>query len=303
MDRFMHKRLKATFILVLFTLCLLAVPVKADPGVTYMDAETIDAHAILVTWSDDPMAEGYLIYRMYHGYIAEVPEDINEYLDIGLNSHTHYGYQVESLIDGKIYYAQHPDVGEWTLDPPGEINSLSWYKLPKATSPDFLGIELSWTPMQDVESYEVFARIGDVGEYSKWAETTNSEAVAAFSAPVIGTRYWFKVRAIATYFSVEMNEYYLFDGPFGPPASISVPGDLSKMLKTQDLFDRLEYLSTPDPYQIVDPSIHKSFSTATPSPTPFKSFPKLIITKPPKLVMPTTKRFIPPIRQLKPIRP
>lgn len=301
MHRLIIKRFIIIIIMVLFILSLLTDWVKADlvpdytgAGPDWIDAEPIDEHSVLVTWADAPLAQGYRVYRAYTGNIAEVAANVHEYLDTGLSAGILYIYQVASLIDGQAYWANHPDEGAWTVNIPTEITSLDYYSVKVDGGHEYLKIDLYLAAAEDIYEYDVHYRIGDIGEYMPYSMTSDNEVPFVTALPILETRYWFKVRAYTEFYSVEFdNEYYVL-APFCTPVSITVPGYFKQLLKTPNLLESLQYISTPKP---------KIFFTVTPSPKPFKKFPELTTTKPLPLVTTTPKPFIPPNLQIKPIRP
>ena len=301
MVRFMCRRFRTIIIMVLFCLSLLYVQVKAGPGSTFIEAQTIDAHSILVTWSDDPLAEGYRVFRNNFEPVADVEVDVNEYLDTGLENRKHYYYRVASLIGGEVKLTDQISALAWTVDAPAEVTPLSWYTEKDSNNKDHLVINLTWTPVEDVDGYEVFARIGDIGEYSDWRDTIENNLLAGFFPEEIETRYWFKVRARVAYYLLEDNEYGGYFSAFSPEASITVPGftfeqedQLSiwwDLMKPKEKLDPEDFeISIPSkPWETLVPSHKKYLFKPTSNPDNVTS-PPLTTTRRPQLVMPITTK-------------
>lgn len=153
-----------------------------NPGVIDADAEPVSATSVRVFWEDDPLAEGYRVYRTDAGVIAEVAEDVNEYLDTGLTPGVPYYYGVISLAGGKEYWMNTPDFGAMPLDAPGEVTILAMRKV-SGGNHTRLEIDLTWTPVSLYTKYEVYARAGANNVYNFMQYEDSNAATVSFPMP------------------------------------------------------------------------------------------------------------------------
>lgn len=218
-----------------------------NPGVIDADAEPVSATSVRVFWEDDPLAEGYRVYRTDAGVIAEVAEDVNEYLDTGLTPGVPYYYGVISLAGGKEYWMNTPDFGAMPLDAPGEVTILAMRKVSGGNHAR-LEIDLTWTPVSLYTKYEVYARAGVNNVYNFMQYEDSNAATVSFPMPDETRTYWFKVRILYEGFYVQEYDYYMSrNGPFSPEASATWY-ELSAWKPIFDLLWRVRVWPWEDPY-------------------------------------------------------
>ncbi|MHC1787501.1 MAG: hypothetical protein AB9880_10610 [Christensenellales bacterium] len=217
------RRMLVLFLLALAMLALGAEPALADPYPSNVQATPVDATSILITWDLNTWAQGYRIHRTNTGIIAQVPADVNAYLDTGLAPGLPYVYMVASVVDGKDYWYGGATPMAMPMDAPAGITSLAWRTQADYDNKLLLMIDAGWPPLAGVNGYELFARVGDAGEYTQWTEMIENAVTAGFSLPAEPTRYWFKVRGYISFYTPESDEYQYFTGPFSAEASIEVP--------------------------------------------------------------------------------
>jgi len=288
-------------VVVIVALALIpASPARADPYPTNVQAVPVDATSILITWGGNEWAQSYRIHRTNTGIIAEVPADVNSYLDTGLTPGLPYVYMVASVVDGHDYWYTGLTPIVMPLDAPGAITSLSWHTVTDYINQVHLGIELAWTPVQGVIGYEIFAMIEGEGGYEQWTETVESDVMAGFFLPSQPTRYWFKVRACNENYIPESDEYMYFTGPFSPEAYIDVPAIPTQFQKMPvSLFPlapltRLRLKPTVPPWTIVHPiELDLVISTPVPVTTFRQIIPGVVIPTP--TPTPTVQRLNPGI--------
>lgn len=288
--------------LVILTALLLAgsVPARADPYPTNVKAEPVDATSVLITWGGNEWAQGYRIHRTNAGIIAEVPADVNSYLDTGLTPGIPYVYMVASVVDGQDHWYTGATPIVMPLDAPAAITSLSWETVTDYNNQVHLGIQLAWTPVPGVIGYEVFAMVEGEGRYEQWTETVESDVLAGFFLPSEPTRYWFKVRACKENYIPESDEYMYFTGPFSPEAFIDVPAISSQLQKLPvtlfplDPFARLRTKPTVPPLEAVQ-RLDPGLVLFTPALTIRPLAPRLLAPTPTPSPTPTLQRFNPMI--------
>lgn len=234
-----------------FTLAVcLSAGAQDTPGTIYADAEAVSATSVRIFWADDPLAEGYRVYRSGSGVVAEVAENINEYLDTGLTPGIPYYYGVASMVGGEEYWMHHPDFGAMPLDAPEQITILALRKVLYGTQPR-LEVDLTWTPVSLCTGYEVYARAGENNEYNFMQDTENNGATISFPLPEEAKTYWFKVRIFYDGYYVQEYDYYLHrTGPFSPEVSATWH-NLEIKKPIFDLFWHVRVWPWEDPYHAV----------------------------------------------------
>jgi len=207
------------------------------------------------------------------------------YIDTGLTAGTMYWYKALAykIVNGAIYDGPFSDpmAGmpmDVALDAP-VVTSLAWRTAPDGNNTPFLAIDLTWTPVNNAVGYEVFARVGNAGDYQQWTETSQCDVLAGFLLPEQPTRYWLKVRAYTGFTDPPTNELLYLTGPFSPEVYIDVPA-----------------LTTPQPITMLPPftlePILPSVTPGTPVPvaTPRRVTIHLITASPPPTPQPVTRR-------------
>lgn len=207
-----------------------------------------------------------------------------------------------------VYICPPPDetAPESPLDVPPMITSLSWHKVADYNGDEFLGIELTWTPVEGAIGYEIFARTGATGTFAQKTECIENSVLAGFPLPTEETTYFFKVRAAKELYVAEADDYDYFTGPFSSVESITVPASNTSPGKTLKPIMTLQ----PDlPLPLVTlrpqlrtrvpslPALTNRIPVITPTPTPRRILPIITIRIP---VLPTPTPV--PVRTLAPIR-
>jgi len=202
-------------LLCLCFLCLLLAPLSAlaDPYPSNVHVTPVDETTIEVTWTDNPWAQSYRVYRNIE-LAADLPETATSFLDTGLTPGIAYYYRVCSVMDG-VEYSSPVETSSWAapLNAP-VITSLT-------ASPNYaqgiIEVQIAWTAVSQATGYEVFLMKEGAGGYEQKTETVDTSAPDGLLIPSEAATYWYKVRAYVSFYFEEAGEYQYFTGPFGEP--------------------------------------------------------------------------------------
>jgi hypothetical protein len=171
-------------------------PVGPPKSPTLLDAKTVDASHIDLTWTDRANNEtGFIIYRKTTGDFAQVgtsPADVTTYHDSGLTRKTHYTYEVRAAGPGGVSkYA--PSAQATTRDTlPNSPTSL------QAVALDDTHVQLTWVDGSDNElSFEIQRKT--TGDWTDSGFTDANHTTWTDSFDVHGaTQYSYRVMAFGT---------------------------------------------------------------------------------------------------------
>ena len=266
------------------------------------EVKILSGSSLSIAWYTPSSVSGYELWRataingVYTNMFSSKTATIC--IDTGLSTGTMYWYKVLAYkkVNGAIYDGPFSDPAagmpmDVALDAPN-ITAVSWHTAPDNSNTLFLAIDLAWTPVDNAIGYEVFARVGNAGDYQQWTETSQSNVLAGFYLPTQPTRYWLKVRAYNSITDPQTNEPLYLTGPFSPEAYIDVPA-----LATPQAGIQTPLLSLAPMKPLVTPGTpvptlrRMTMQIVTPSPSPtLRLVTRHLVTAAPA---PTAQRLIP----------